>query len=152
MDDAVRQALDTAAPAGFEALLSALMGVDNTQRGAAEAVFERCKAFPEALVAQLVRCLRLCDRRELRELAAVLLRKARLRGALSCLFAPRRLQLARSRPPRRPAPRAGADQGRNVALEQPDGADTGARAPRGAFPPPWRLSRAARPRRRRSWA
>ena len=106
MDDAVRQALDISAPAAFEGLLSALMGVDNTQRGSAEAVFERCKAAPEALVAQLVRCLRLCDRRELRELSAVLLRKARARRlsrALlwSCLR--RKAAARRSRAPRRAA-------------------------------------------------
>ena len=105
MDDAVRQALDTAAPAGFEALLSALMGVDNTQRGAAEAVFERCKAFPEALVAQLVRCLRLCDRRELRELSAVLLRKARRARAFALVCAARAAARRSRAPPRPAAPR-----------------------------------------------
>lgn len=152
MDDAVRQALDLSAPAGFEALLSALMGVDNTQRGAAEAVFERCKAFPEALVAQLVRCLRLCDRRELRELSAVLLRKVRRGCAAFVLVCTARWQRGAHARPAAAPPRAGADQGRNVAVEQPASADAGARARRSAFPPAWRLRAGARPRRRHRWA
>ena len=67
----VAAALDASTP-NFEALLAALMDVTNTTRSAAEALFERCKAHPEQLVAALVRCLRTSAREELRELSAVL--------------------------------------------------------------------------------
>ena len=81
MADQLAAVLNTAQPQGFEALLDALCGVDNTQRASAEAVFTAAKAHPEPLVAQLVRCLRTCARQELREMAAVLLRKVRRRRA-----------------------------------------------------------------------
>ncbi len=109
----MRAVLDTSAPAAFEALLDALMGIDNSARGAAEALFEACKAqAAEALVAQLVRCLRTSARTELRSLAAVLLRKVRRRARARRGGASRRRRQKRRRPARQlpgrsraPAPR-----------------------------------------------
>ena len=69
------QVLETAA--NYEALLVGLTETNNDTRSAAEALFERCKAHPEALIAQTVRCLRTSGRSDMRDLSAVLLRKAR---------------------------------------------------------------------------
>lgn len=73
---AVRQVLDSAQPAAFEALLVQLMSNQNDQRDAAEAIFTAAKNFPDQLVAQLVCCLRTSTRAEPREMSAILLRKA----------------------------------------------------------------------------
>ena len=77
-------------PAAYEELLTALMDASNETRSCAEALFEECKKLhPEQLIAFTVRCLRTSCRQELRDLTAVLLRKARACGPPS--FAPRRL-------------------------------------------------------------
>lgn len=68
-------------PASFEAMLVGLTETSNDTRSAAEALFERCKALPEALIAQTVRCLRTSGRSDMRDLSAVLLRKARAPAA-----------------------------------------------------------------------
>jgi len=68
----------------FEELLTALMDASNETRSRAEALFEECKAHPEQLVSHTVRCLRTSGRPELRDLAAVLLRKVRSGSQVAC--------------------------------------------------------------------
>ena len=72
---AVTQVLEQ--PAQFELLLLTLMSANNEERVPAEAIFAAAKSFPDQVVAQLVRCLRTCDKLEAREMSAILLRTVR---------------------------------------------------------------------------
>jgi hypothetical protein len=75
-------ALDLALPGSLDALLDALVSPDNGVRSAAERAYEATTAAsPDALLAALLAALRRSPVQERRELAAVLLRKAR---SLSC--------------------------------------------------------------------
>lgn len=71
-------ALDLALPGSLDALLDALVSPDNGVRSAAERAYEATTAAsPDALLAALLAALRRSPVQERRELAAVLLRKAR---------------------------------------------------------------------------
>ncbi len=61
---------------GFVSLLQGLQSADNAHRTMCEEVFERCKAQPDHLASQLVRTLRGGTESRLRELSAVLARRA----------------------------------------------------------------------------
>ena len=67
-------------PAQFEQLLSSLMSAANEERSLAERLFQGGKSQPDALCAQLMRCLRTSSRPDAREMSAILLRKARAPG------------------------------------------------------------------------
>jgi hypothetical protein len=61
----------------FEQLVITLTSADNTQRGAAEVVYEQCKEHAPQCTQQLTRVLRTSQFIQARGLAAVLLRKVR---------------------------------------------------------------------------